>query len=356
MPHRISFRRSQSSSGADGDDSQGLSKRLSAVAQDEAADAQDVVRETAEIIRRWIKDRPHSWEKDPQAAGEGLEAGMAEWVARQGWRGCCANFTQALRVAFAASEGKGLRAELAEELGSWASADTEYGGPLPSPKGLTPHVLKTLQRGEEILIHGRSEAILEATTRAQQAGLFPRVTLALSACDQAGKRTARQLSSQGVAVRLVWDAALIACLASADHIWLATEGIGPGAFISRIGANSLVAEANRLEIPVSVLCTTDAVLPGGEIALPAWGDDEKWQLWSQGPEGVKIEAQPYQIIDARGVARWITEEGLQDLGDLCVRHQQLGAAPLCGSTYDNKNVHANTESAGLTTTPFSDDR
>lgn len=356
MPHRISFRWSQSSSGADGDDSQGLIKRLSAVAQDEAADAQEVVRETAELIRRWVKDRPHTWDKDPRGAGEELEAGLVEWLTRQAWRGPCANFIQSLRVAFAAAgKDEQLRAELVAELSAWASEDPDYDGPLPSPKGLTPHVLHTLQRGEEILIHGRSEAIIEAVTRAQQAGLFPRVTLALSAWDQAGKRTARQLSSQGVAVRLVWDAALIACVAGADHVWLATEGIGPGAFISRIGANSLVAEANRLEIPVSVLCTSDAVLPGADMALPSWGEEEKWLLWSQGPEGVELEAQPYQIIDARGVNRWITEEGLRDLGDLCVRHQQSGTAPLCGSTYEKQDVQANTDSAGLTTT-ISDDR
>jgi hypothetical protein len=356
MPHRISFRWSQSSQGVDGDDSQGLVKRLSAVAQDESADAQDVVRETAELIRRWIKDRPHSWEKTPQAAGAELEAGLSEWVERQGWRGSCANFVQSIRTAFAAAcEGSKLRAGLIEELGSWTHEPHEPGGPLPSSKGLTPHALKTLQRGEEILLHGRSAALLEATTRAQQAGLFPRVTLALSAGDQAGKRTARQLSTQGIAVRLVWDAALMSCVSSADQIWLATEGIGPGAFISRIGANSLVAEANRLEIPVSVLCTTDAILPGGDMALPDWGVEEKWHLWSEGPEGVELETQPYQIIDGRGVTRWITEEGTLDLGDLCVRHQQLGSAPTCGSTYDNKNVQSNTDSAGLTAT-FSDDR
>lgn len=356
MPHRISFRWSQSSPGADEDDSQGLAKRLSAVAEDQAADAQEVVRECATLLRRWVKERSYSWSRNPAAAGAELEAGLGQWIERQAWRGSCANFVQGLRTAFMGLDAETeLRAHLIEELSGWTTTGLEFGGPLPDPQLVSPHAMRHLDRGEEVLIHGRSKVLLETLARAHQAGLSPRVTVAVNASDQGGKLIARQLSSQGVAVRLVWDSALIACVANADQIWLAAEGIGPAAFIGALGGASILSEARRLEIPTTVLCTTDTCLPGGDMQLPAWGDEEQWQLWSQGPEGVTLEAQPFEFIDASGVTHWITDEGHTTLGDLCVRHQRAGDAPMCGSTYPIKNEQDSLGEPGLTTT-LSDDR
>jgi translation initiation factor 2B subunit (eIF-2B alpha/beta/delta family) len=356
MPHRISFRWSQSSNGANEDDSQGLAKRLSAVAEDQAADAQEVVRECATLLRRWVKERPYSWGKNPGQAGAELEAGIEGWIERQAWRGSCANFVQALRGAFVSLKDEAeLRTHLVDEMTAWTTTGLEFGGPMPEPQLVSQHALRHLTRGEEVLIHGRSNVLLEALTRAQQAGLSPRVTVAINAPDQGGKLIARHLSSQGVAVRLVWDSALIACVAAADQVWLAAEGLGPAAFIGALGGASVLSEARRLEIPTTVLCTTDACLPGGEMRLPAWGDEEQWQLWSQGPEGVTLEAQPFEIIDASSVTRWITDEGHTTLGDLCVRHQRDGEAPSCGSTYPIKNEQDSLGRPGLTTT-LSDDR
>ncbi|MFT7543229.1 MAG: translation initiation factor 2B subunit (eIF-2B alpha/beta/delta family), partial [Gammaproteobacteria bacterium] len=346
--HRISFRWSKNADSGSVDAAKGLSERLRAVGQDRAADAQTVVRDTATLIQQWILERPRAWETDPDQAGGALEQGLAEWVQNQAWRGACANFLHGLRSTFGLlSAGNELRAGLIQELADWADSAEAYREQgrgtansldvrLPAARGVVPHALRTMERGDEVLVHGRSPAIVESLTAAQHAGLFPRVTMAVGAADQSGKRMARHLASHGMQVRLIWDAALVDAVGAADQVWLATEALGSGSFLGLLGSRSLMEAACRLEIPTRVLCTSDACLPGGHLDLPTWGDDEGWNLWSRAPGGIELESQPFEIIDGDSVTSWITEEGRTDLAALCTRHLVLEPASPCGVAHHSE--------------------
>lgn len=337
--HRISFRWSAKAEGGSAGAAAGLAERLRALSEDRAAHAQELVRETAGLLRSWVVERPRDWGQDAIAAGAELETGLAEWNRSQSWRGSCATFVHHLRGSFAALRGTHeLREGLADELGEWSQTPHPRGGhalelehsKLPSPRDVVPHALRLIERGDEILVHGRSEVLIECLAAAQNAGLAPRVTLAVGGADQSGKRSARQLANQGIPVRLIWDAALTSAVCAADQVWLGTEGVGPAAFLSLLGSGAVLAEARRLEIPARVLCTSDVCLPGSQMELPAWAADESWNLWSQAPESVQLEAQPFEINDADGVTGWLTEEGPTDLVTLCTRHLVTEPADPCG--------------------------
>ncbi len=348
MPaHRISFSWSPKAQGGGSDAAAGLAERLRPCALDRAASAREVAREAAQELTTWIGQQSREWgsaEADRLACGEELEAGWSEWLHHQGWRGAGALLIDALRSAFAsdaAAPKAGPRAALLAELEAWtnegASAppssseeSTDSSPRTTAPEALVPHALRELERRDHVLVYGGSETVLAALCGAQQAGLYPQVTVAAGAPDHSGKRMARHLANHGLAVRLVWDAAALGAVAEADRIWIGTEAVGSGEFLALVGTRLLADEAARQEVPMSVLCTDEACVPGGNLRLPAWAGDEGWGLWSQGAEGVALDSQPYERVPGGAVNTWITCEGHESLAQLCTRSLRLEPAPPCG--------------------------
>ena len=353
MPaHRISWSWSPSAQDKRAEAARNLKDRLRESALDRAANSRAVTLEAASLLQHWLAERPKGWGREPagvREAGAELEAGWGEWVENHGWRGTCAGFIDALRKTFhsasevgAARQAKAgsMRAALRGELEAWLEPElrTSHDGqgtasaPGPrwiDPQRVVPHALRTLRRAEALLIHGYSETVLASLAAAQKAGLFPQVLVGLGLADQSGTRMARQLSAHGIHVRLLWDAAALGSVPSVDRIWLGTEAVGSGGFCALVGTTLLLAEANRNEVPVSVLCTSDKLLPGGELQLPRWGSEERWNLWSHGPDEVEVESQPFELVAAGADETWITEEGPESLVAFCTRSRRTGTAAPC---------------------------
>jgi len=320
----------------------GLEDRLSESARDRAANATAVVREAALELHAWVSAQRSDWSFEE--AGAELEEGWKEWVREQAWRGPCAIFVDAIRRAFEHARMRGAEGGpqelLREELQAWLNPWVGYtgrwdGAPLARAPRLAkceevaPHALRTLSERDWILVHGYSETVLQALFAAQRGGRFPQVLLSEGGPDHSGKRMARELATQCVHVRLGWDAAVLGRVDEADRIWLGTEAIGAGAFLGLVGTGLLLEEAERAEVPVAVLCTGDELMPGGETLLPSWGEEESWNLWSDGPDGTELAPQPYERVDTDRVPCWLTDAGPGRLSDLCLRSLRPVAAPPC---------------------------
>jgi len=107
---------------------------------------------------------------------------------------------------------------------------------------------------------------------------------------------ARRLSRAGIAATLVYDAALLSIVPRVDRVWLSTEAIGAGAFLARLGTRALIEECARRHVPATVLATSDKLVPGGALRLPAWADLENWRLWEDAPQGVRLESQFFEAV------------------------------------------------------------
>jgi hypothetical protein len=344
--HRITWSHPRSRSGSSSRLRGSLAERLRASAHDRAATAEELVVEAAREMRSWLSERPE--EEGALQQGRELEAGWAEWVRGQGWRGPCAIFVDAIRRVFHEAAERASRDDVRDrslkELEAWLSPhdtgqpgnpDRWSGVPLAPGQRLArrgdviPHALGTLTRGERILVHGYSPTVLGALAAARKSGLFPRVLLGEGGPDQSGKRMARELTRMGIGVRLTWDAAVLGAVDEVDRIWLGTEAIGAGVFLGLVGTGLLLREAIRTEVPTAVLCTGDELMPGGEALPPIWGEEETWNLWSHDPDGVELSSQPYEQVNADLVGTWVTEAGRETLGELCLRAMRPVPAPPC---------------------------
>jgi hypothetical protein len=321
-----------------------LRERLLEVASDRAAPANQVVLETARIFRDWILERPGERGRD----GAELEAELAPWCAEQAWRGSCAFYMDSVRrawgLAAGGNSGRGAGDVLAAEMNCWlredgsASGNTPWSGEplapgrrLPSRAALAERAGMEIERGENVLITSWSETLALALEAAWRAGRRPTVLIGEGLPNLDGRRMARRLARAGIPVTMVYDSAVLALIPRADRLWLATEAIGAGAFLARTGTRGLLEECARCEVPVRVLATSDKLVPGGDLLLPAWCESESWLLWEDAPEGVRLEAQIFEVVPIELAGGFLTEAGSETTSALHLRALRVEAAPPCGA-------------------------
>ncbi|HJP00924.1 MAG TPA: hypothetical protein QF764_04080 [Planctomycetota bacterium] len=309
----LSFHHPEPLGGAGTDLAEALREALSAGAEDRASTAQALAAEAAECLRDWMRAIGESVSA-PQL-GAHFVAGLATWRAVHGWRAPCERLCVALDELLASCSPDEMRAALDAELNAW----TTPGERMPSRRAVCAGAVALLGQGETVLAHGFSETVADACEAAQAAGRAVEVTLAEGAPDLGGQRMASRLAAAGLAVRLVHDAALLACVRDADRVWLGAETVGAGCFVARVGARALLEEARRQEVPSAVLATSDKLAPEGEARLPDWCEGEPWLLWHDAPEGVVVERQLYERVPLGLVDDWLTEVGLERPADIFVR-------------------------------------
>lgn len=313
-----------------------LRGRLDEVALDRASPARQVVQETSGILRRWLHELPPG----SRLNGSDLEAELAPWVEAQAWRGPCALWLDSARLAWASaterpeggSDGS-PRDSLLLEATAWC--EERDAGPgvdprLPSRAALASLAAADLGRGEVILVTAWSETVALALEAAWRLGRRPQVVIGEGMPGMDGRRMARRLSRAGIPVTMTYDAALLDLVPRADRVWLSTEAIGAGAFLARRGTSSLLEECSRRDVPARILATSDKLVPGGELRLPAWGERDTWLLWEDAPEGVRLESQCFECVPLDLAGGLMTEIGLETPSALHLRALRVEAAPPCG--------------------------
>jgi hypothetical protein len=348
---------------------QSLAARLQSHVEDRRSSGAELVLAASATLERWCREQAEDWSW--ASAGRELELGLRAFIDRHGWRGTCAVWVDSLRRAW--QRGKDLaradvraRELLAHELALWlaseASADPdddrqevrkvadrrrdglegsaradrcgewlECGPRLPSREELARHAVAGVEKSEVILVSSFSKTVALALQAAQAAGKEPHAIVCECRPSLDGRRMALELARSAIPVTLCYDAALVAHLPSADRVWLATEAIGSDALIARIGTRALVQEAERLEVPVCVLATSDKLIPGGELALPRDAGSDPALAWHDAPASVREEQRAFESVSLDEVPRFVTEIGAETATALHLRALRIDAAPPCAS-------------------------
>ena len=306
---------------------------LTELARDRVTPARELVRQASERLAHGL---PSSAGRDLTST---LERALAPFEAAHGWRGTVAGWLATIREA-AKFDGDPAEA-LAEELGLWAGgaddrrAERAWDGAALSPgtrlpeRSLCAPALVSrgaggprdgalgLARGEAILVHGDSETVAVVLEEVQSRGLAPHVLVTEGGPDLSGRRLAARLAARGLPVTYMYDLAALDAVRRADRVWVGTESIGAADFLGRVGTRALLEEARRLEVPTSLVATSDKLMPLGALVLPAF--DENWLLWERAPEGVRIESAFYEAVPLELVDCLATEVGLESAAELSLR-------------------------------------
>lgn len=307
-----------------------LSTRLSSLVEDRAASAADVVRRAARACHGWLVGASTA----DAGVGAVLQHELRELLESQAWRGPVARFGASLEAVAARTPdggGPAQREALAAECALWLETAETLAGPgweeaeapprlrLPDRSECARALLDgptPIEAGEVFLVHGWSETVARGLELVQARGLAPGVIVSEGGPDLGGRRLARRLVASGMAVRFVYDAALVTAVRRADRVWLGTEAIGRSAFLGRVGTSALVERARDLGVPVALLATTDKLMPQGEVVLPTWAEAEAWHLWESAPRDVEVESQPFESVGLEWLGGVATEAGVMLPGDV----------------------------------------
>ncbi len=334
-----------------------LSGRLAELVRDESRSGESLVHEAAQAIFGWALEHDASW--DAAQAGAEFEQGVEALEERHGWRGQMAIFLDSLRLAWRRSaEGQNClpRSALSEEAGfwiwsqrddleswpdfavAWDGAALAPGRRMPARAELARAAAAELEAGETILVHGFCEGIARALEQALRDGKRPHVLCGEGLPLLEGRRLARRLSALELPLELCYDAVLAERVPEADRIWIASEAIGARALLAHVGARRLAREALEHEVPLQVVATSDALLPGGALAAPRWMSEDRSLLWVEAPRTVELSTAFLEELPLEDVPEFLTEKGRESAEQLCLRALRLERAPRCGAPAAERGV------------------
>lgn len=300
-----------------------LDQRLVVLVKDREQSARDLVRAAAiECIRSCSGGSFCSGEQgglSPQA----LALALAPFARQHAWRGPVSRWIHSLLGLERVAAEDGLVAPfhelVAEECGLWLEASGKdvlqgWGGrPLGVGLRLAPAdgplaAAQTDLDPEGVVLVASPSDLIEACLVGSGGGR--RVILSDGGPTLTGRALARKLIQAGCEVRFAYDSALPGLVQEADAVWVGSETLGAAGFVAPLGTATVLAEAQRKEVPVRLLATPDLVLPGAALELPPWGDSEHWRLWEDPVPRAHLESQPFERVPYSQQLTIACEEGL----------------------------------------------
>jgi translation initiation factor 2B subunit (eIF-2B alpha/beta/delta family) len=206
----------------------------------------------------------------------------------------------ALSAARAETEGQGalkLAADAAHEFVE-SAADSAHAAAM--------HAVNLIRDGSKLLTHSRSSTVLEALIEARRAGKHFEVIATESRPMLEGRKLAGQLSSNGIQVTVIADAAASLFVERADVIMIGADKITPENLINKIGTKMIALAARERGLPIYAICDTSKFIAADHFAGVI---RDKRNVTELSPEGVAVANtyfEPTRLVYFTGV---ITERG-----------------------------------------------
>lgn len=185
-----------------------------------------------------------------------------------------------------------------------------------------------------VMTHCHSTTVVRAITRAHAAGADLQVLATETRPRFQGRLTARDLVEAGVPTTQLVDSAALTALRRADLLLLGADAVlATGHVVNKVGSALLALAAERLEVPVYVVCHSLKFDPascfGHEEPIEQRSPDEVWPTTADGthpdatgqphgdrPAALTVENPAFERVPAAQVTAFITEAGLLDLHEL----------------------------------------
>jgi translation initiation factor 2B subunit (eIF-2B alpha/beta/delta family) len=170
------------------------------------------------------------------------------------------------------------------------------------------NALPLIDDGATVITHSISTTVQYALLHAQRAGRRFEVICGESrpACE--GRQMAQSLSSSGVPVRLMTDAAAIAMVPRARLVLVGADSLSHEGLVNKIGTFGLATVARAHDVPFYTLCGSTKFLPHGYRAPQPidWPSSEVWDA----PAGqLSIENPYFDMTPLDLISGIVTERG-----------------------------------------------
>lgn len=196
-------------------------------------------------------------------------------------------------------EGKELLRETIDEV----VADVERG-----KAAAAANARETFVDGETVLTHDYSTTVLEAMETATQEGLHLSAYVTEARPRYFGRKTARALAANPrVETTMIVDSAMGHALRECDRVVLGMTCITDRTYYNRIGTLPLVATANELDVPVTVVGSGAKVIDDFRFENEF---RDAVEVMREPVEDVEVENPMYDAVPVSLVDEVITDDGV----------------------------------------------
>ncbi|WP_410767044.1 translation initiation factor eIF-2B [Haloferax sp. DFSO60] len=163
--------------------------------------------------------------------------------------------------------------------------------------------------GQAFLTHDYSSTVKEAVELAVEGGASMRAYVTEARPRFLGRKFARELAAlDGVEPHLIVDGASGFFLPECDHVVIGMDCIVDGTLYNRVGTFPLVATANQVGVPVTVVGSSAKIVDGGfrfenEIRSPS-------EVMLEPVEGIELENPAYDATPVELIDQVITDTGV----------------------------------------------
>ncbi|MFD1687344.1 translation initiation factor eIF-2B [Halobellus litoreus] len=170
----------------------------------------------------------------------------------------------------------------------------------------------TFEDGETFLIHDFSSTVLEAVEGAASDGTYLTAYVTEARPRFLGRKTARRLAGvDRVEPHLVVDGACGTFLPECDRVVLGMDCIVDDTLYNRVGTFPIIATANYLDVPVTVVGSAAKIVDDGFVFQNEFRPPAEISL--EPIEDVEIENPAYDATPVELIDEVITDNGVENL-------------------------------------------
>jgi translation initiation factor eIF-2B subunit delta len=170
----------------------------------------------------------------------------------------------------------------------------------------------TFEDGQSFLTHDYSSTVLEAVERAADDGAELTAYVTEARPRFLGRKTARRLATiDGVEPHLLIDSAAGTYLDECDRVIVGMDCIVEDVLYNRVGTLPIVATANRLDVPVTVVGSAAKIVEGGFVFENEYRSPAEVSL--EPIEDVVIENPAYDATPVEMLESVITDNGVESI-------------------------------------------
>jgi translation initiation factor 2B subunit (eIF-2B alpha/beta/delta family) len=172
------------------------------------------------------------------------------------------------------------------------------------------HAVSLIRDGSKLLTHSRSSTVLEALIEARRAGKHFEVIATESRPMFEGRKLADELSSRGINVTVIADAAASLFIERADLIMVGADEVTPEHVVNKIGTRMIALAAHERGLPIYALCDTSKFIAADYLSDVIRDQRNAGELWPDAPEGFAVVNSYFEPTPLAYFTGVITELGV----------------------------------------------
>lgn len=175
-----------------------------------------------------------------------------------------------------------------------------------SQEKINSFVLKSIKKKKVIYTHCHSSTVTSAIINAKKKGKKFSVILTETRPLFQGRKTAKELSKEGIKVLFYPDSAMHDALEKADLVLLGADAILKSGVINKIGSEAISEIAKVHKIPVYIISDSWKFYPK-KVKIEERNFKE---VWKKAPKNIKIRNPAFEKIPKEYVKKIISELGI----------------------------------------------